>query len=375
MLNRILNNIVEKNIILDNNNMNESEQNYECLILSKIMDILYNYYTNKIMNNKQSKISEFLISDEILKKIIKINLSDYLPDNKDIYSRNNEGNKMTKKIAFIIEFLFKYFDLCLILLLRNKENKFYKYFSNEENPLFKYYIFYKILTTDKNLDNKNNKEIFALIYQILIKNPIVELMTEHINKYKLKGDENFDLTIEKVDNQKYLYNYNKIAIYCLDNENKKYYYQDIIDLNKFPINNNSYKIRVNNDIYLIPIKNIDTYLYSIENKTKENYLENNEKNNKIYKFQEIPKYSWNIGYDGNLLLLLSEKDNQIYNFFEPIDNDELSEKDYYLDKNIESINNKNNEIIGFINGTSNYSSFVFNKNGDIFNIDVNRFYY
>ena len=40
MLNRILNNIVEKNIIL-NNNRNESELNYECLILSKIMQCGY----------------------------------------------------------------------------------------------------------------------------------------------------------------------------------------------------------------------------------------------------------------------------------------------------------------------------------------------
>ena len=350
------------------------------------MDILYNYFTNKIMNNKQNKMPEFLISDEILKMLNKINVTDYLPDNVGIYSGNNARNKLNKQIAFIIEFLFKYFELCLILLFRNKENKFYKYLSIEENPLFKYFIFYKILTTDKNLDNKNNKEILALIYyQILInskiitnnsiinKNQIVELTTEHINKYKLKGDENFDLSIKQFDNQINLYNYNKIVIYCLDDENKKYYYQDIIDLNRLSINDNSYKIRVNNDIYLIPLQNIETYLYSIENGTKEYYLENNNNENKvIYKFKEIPKYSWDIGYNGNLLLLLSEKDNQIYNFFEPTNNDKLPEEKYYLDKNIEPINNKNNEIIGFINGTKNYSSFALNKEGDVFNIDTNK---
>ena len=81
----------------------------------------------------------------------------------------------------------------------------------------------------------------------------------------------------------------------------------IMDIQSSLIMDNKYKLRVNNNIYLVPLKNINTSLYSFEN--------SNHK--KITKYENIPKYSWNIGYDGNKILLLSEENNEVYDFEDP----------------------------------------------------------
>ena len=178
----------------------------------------------------------------------------------------------------------------------------------------------------------------------------------------------YDVTFENFKNT--IYNYNKIVICSFDENSKKYYYQDILDLNDLKYY--KYHLRVNNNIYLIPQKNINTYLYSFDNTSKQSNLKYDDSNMNIMKYENIPKYSWNIGYDGNKYLLLSEEDNQVYNIIEQNNLSDSIKQKYNINKKIQAINQKDNKIINFINGTGNNSSFVFNEKGDLFIVDEKR---
>ena len=371
IINKLLNNSLNKIERINYIHYNSAE-NYEFLILSKLINILCNYYINKI-NYKESSINikELIIPnniEETMKKLIKINLDEYFPNNnykrEDLLIRDNSRKKMSNQTASLIYFIFKYFDLYLLLFYRENFIQFYNIMINKENLLFKYYRDYKILSMQKNKEKNNCKETIAFNYYIIekmsnpdliVNNNTFEINANHINEYKLSNKNDiFDLTLKNIENA----NYNKIIIYCKDDETNKYYYQDIIDLNKIFLSDNNYKFRVNKDIYLIPQKNIDTFLYSIENE-------------KFIKYEEIHKFIWNIGFDGNnYLLVLSEEDNLVYNF--------LEHENYYefmINNKFEDNNIIKNKLIKFNEGENNNSSFIYGENGDIFLIDENIYKY
>jgi hypothetical protein len=309
------------------------------------MNILYNYYCNKLQNKGND--SENIIIEKLdipnnfhesMKKLIKINLNkffyNYYNIKEDLLNRNDSRKVIVRKTTFLVEFIFRYFDLCLLLLYKENIDYFFEYMIKPEYNSIKFYKDYKILTLDKYKENKDYEEKVAFIYYLieLASSNIVEnketkdnkvnseIYINNINEYKFKQKSDlYDVTFEKGENENNeINNYNKIIILSFDDKTKKYYYQDIIDFNTNLIYDNKYKLRVNKNIHLVPLKNIDTYLYSIEN---EPILLNEAKNsndnipNKITKYENIPKYSWNFGYDGNKYLLLSEEDNQVYSFY------------------------------------------------------------
>ena len=396
IINSTLNNIIyEKKIF--SYDQNYSGNNNEYLILSKIINILYGYFCNKLANDdsgNENKISENsnipIMIDETMNKLMKINLDEYFTKNNNVtegfINEYNGKNKMTKQKAFLIEFIFKYLDLCLILLYKENQYNFFEYMANPDNILFKYYYEYKILTLEKNIKNKDYKENIAFIYYILgiiyynnckindLQNnsKILELSAKHMNEYKFKYKSDFyDITIKKSEDMS---NYNKIAIFCFKDNSKRYYFQDILDFNSHLIYDNTYNISVNKDIYLFPFKNIDTYLYSIENTTQSSNIENNDNSNKLIKYEEIPKYSWNIAYDGSKYLLLSEEEDQVYYFTEQKNYSESIKLDFNIDKKIKNISgkNKNNKIIDFIDYGEKCSSFAYTESGQIYLLDGNR---
>jgi hypothetical protein len=146
---------------------------------------------------------------------------------------------------------------------------------NKKNSLFKHYCHYKILTTqNKNIKNDYKEEI-SFIYYIkdiissnnkeITKNfdSNFRMNVNHINEFKINNKpELYDIILKNEKND--FYDYNKLVICCLDDKTKKYYFQDIIDLNELSFHNNSYNLRLNNNIYLTPLKNVKTYLYSFE---------------------------------------------------------------------------------------------------------------
>ena len=131
IINLILHNFSTQINILNNYGGNSGE-NLESLLLSKAINILHSYYINKITNNQNSNeivenknrdINILNNIDEGLKKLISMNLDDYFPSNiseGDYYynNRNNSKKIMTKQTESIIEFIYKYFDICLILLYK-----------------------------------------------------------------------------------------------------------------------------------------------------------------------------------------------------------------------------------------------------------------
>ena len=389
-------NILLSDIILKlNNYQNESEGNYDYLMLLKIITIIYNHYLNKNNNAKMMQKSLIPINiEENVKKIMYINLDDYFPNQKvtweDLFVTNKKRKTMTKQTAFIIEFLFKYFDLCLILFSKENQNLFFNYMISLENHLFKYYRNYKILTMKKSNENNDYKITAAFIYYIIeimsskylkinqnkINNKaIFEMTVDLMNEYKFNNKSEFhDILFSKIEDYKYdIFVYNKIIIYSLDKDNKKYYLQDIIDLKDIDIYNNTYKLRVkNNKMYLSVLDSINTYLYSIENTTEESNLKIINQTNSLNKYTEIPKYSWNIGDDGNNYLLLSEEDYNVYNFFEDDNNKNSINGKFNLNKKIEVFNTNGNKILGFLHENKNRPFLVYTEKGDIYIFDENK---
>ena len=391
IINLVLHNITNSinninNITIRNYSREEfKEESLESLLLLKTINILYDYYSYKISNNQnENEIIENInipeSIDEKVKKLISINLDDYLQNNnssrQDFYAlRNNLKKPMTRQIASIIEFIYKYFDILLILLYKQNQTKFFDYMTNKENLLFKHYYNYKILTMKNKNNMKDYKETSSFIYYITDKispsdketknnynyNSKIEMMVNNINECKIKEKAKINnITLKNIKED--IYDYNKLVILCKDNKTKKYYFQDIIDLNNLSIYDNKYKLRINDDIYLIPLKKINSCIYYLDNATKG--LEKIQ----FTKIENIPKYSWNIGFDGNNYLLLSEEDNQIYNIIEQknININKSIKFDYNINKKIQALNINDKKIIGFINGTGNSSSFAHNDKGDIF---------
>ena len=393
IINMILHNITN-NMQIKNNSREEPNENLENLLLSKTINILYNYYIYKIISDKNGNeiIENINIDipesiDEEVKKLISINLDDYLESNNSVRNdfypiRNNLKKLMTKQKASIIEFIYKYFDILLILLYRQDQTKFFDYMTNEKNLLFKHYCNYKILTMKNKNNIKDYKEIASFIYYIIDKislsdneiiknyNTGIETLVNHINEYKIKDKSKINNITLKNKKDK-IYDYNKLVVFCKDDKTKKYYFQDIIDLNDLSIYDNKYKLRVNSDIYIIPLKKLNSCLYSSENSNP--FLEPiDEENEEFTKLENIPKYSWNIGFNGNNYLLLSEEDNQIYNIIEQEDTNKSIKFEYNINKKMQTINQNDKKLIGFINSTESCSSFAYNDKGDIFLLEEQR---
>ena len=357
------------------NYYNNNKENYESLFLSKIVNIIYEHFLNK--NDYSNTISNNIIIEE-----------SFIPKNVEETMKTLMNNTDIKAL-YLFHYIIKYLDLCLILFLRENKNKYLEYLINSKNRLFNIYCDYKILTLEKYYKEKDYKEMAAFILYLVdssqrynkeinkIKNKDAHFKMKIIkfNEYKFNVESPFyDVTIKNIGtNQNDIYNYNKLAIFCLDEKNKKYNFQDIIDFNSLRMNDNRYNLRIKNNMHLVPLKNISTCLYSFENKSNSlnsGFNNINSNFNSDYKnlssYEEIPKYSWNIGYDGNKYLLLSKEDNQIYSFNEEEKYSQKIKADFNVDMNLKNINKENNKIIDFIGEISNGPSLLYAENNNIF---------
>ena len=376
VITKITNNI-EKIIEKFDDDNYDSEENLELLLLSNVMDIVYNYYCDFIINkNKKSDIFKAFNIDIAIRYLLEIDLEPYFQK----YRREEDfifEKIIRKETALLIEFLFKYLDFCFVLFLKEDKIDFINYMQSKDTDIFKYYYIYKLLSLEKNENKIDYKEIAALIYHIITSfnkgknsDQIIIMNANKFNEYEFENKSEFyDLKFIKVDEAS---SFNKIVIFCFDKKIKKYYYQDIIDLNHISIYDDIYKIRVFDDLYLVPLQNIETNLFSFDNSKTLLSEEDNIKYN-LTKYEDFPKYSWNIGYNGKNYLIISEEDNQIYSFNEPKKNNEdLVKGGFTLDKKLETINYKDNKIIGFIEPTETGSSYAYRENYDLLIIDDNK---
>ena len=125
-----------------------------------------------------------------------------------------------------------------------------------------------------------------------------DLLLMEINKFNeyIINDKKYisTLTLEKInENEKDNKDYNKLAIFFLEN-NKNYSLLDIIDINYLKRYENKYELKTAQDLFFVPLKNIDTIIYSF------NYSDNDRiiypriynYSNPI-KHENLPIYSWN----------------------------------------------------------------------------------
>ena len=171
IISSVLNNIVNK---IENikKSQNDTQESSGCLILSMVINIIYNHYYKILSNNESDKKKFEKVNipnniDEAIQKLYKLNLDEYFSKNNNNNIRDNYRKKMTKQMAFLIEFIFKYFDLYLLLLYKDNQIKFFDYMVNVDNLLFARYKSYKILTLEESNTNEDYKESFALIYYIM----------------------------------------------------------------------------------------------------------------------------------------------------------------------------------------------------------------
>jgi hypothetical protein len=234
----------------------------------------------------------------------------------------------------------------ILFFINNKKRDIYDIFSywiKSKNEIFKLYCDYKILSLDKFYKKNDYKETVTLFLYLIglmsilneenknkiniIDNDLFKMKINKFNEYRLNDKAYINnLIFENInENEKDNKDYNKIAIFSLDN-NKNYFLQDIIDINDFKRFNKKYEFKTNKDLFFVPLKNINTYLYSFDftsyNNNKENIYYNYYEQKKaieydnLKKYENLPKYSWNFGYGNKNYLLLSEENNQIYTFNE-----------------------------------------------------------
>ena len=369
------------------NNNDDSEDYFEYLFLSKIIDILYENYIK--LNSEERFSDKYFISNNYNQNMINliekcINLDDVFSENNNLTLRE-DFNQNNKNIYLLIQYIYKYFDFCLLLFLRENVKDIFNYWINTNNKIFKYYKDYKILSFETNYKGKDSKEIISLIFYLVNENKNIEMNQNKIiklntfkmnffNKVEISNkSELYNLELNNLKIIKNNNNYNKIALFCIENEiTKKYIFQDIIDLDMIEFYNYKYSLKVNKDIYFVPLNNsIDTNLYSF---THKNYSINEEsiEYNNLIKYESAPKYSWNIGFNGINYLLLSKEDNKIYNFSD--EKETKFEPNNYIN-NWNSNLNYNNQIRDFIQNSYNEPSYLYMDNRQVFCINNNNYRY
>ena len=374
-------------------------ENFEELFVYNSMYILYDYLINNYNEeNVQLFIKCFIEKniDSTMKKLIEeyININEYFDE--------KEKSKISKKDTLLIEISFKYLDFCLILFFRENKSEFFEYWMKNRNKLYIFYCNYKLLSTEKYYEKNDFKEIFSLIAYIsdsincfdkkenknLEDNKIFEIKFNEFNKYTSNIKEKdfittFDIEgLYKTVGNDLKLNYNKLAIFCLDKNNnkeeEKYILQDIIDINELKRKKIPYNLKLSEEIYLVPINSVPTYLYAFGY----NYNHSLGVDGNLSKFYDTPtkcsglsKYSWNISYGQNYCLSLDEESNKIYacGCGKGAGFNSLPRKEFTTEN--ARINNgdydKEDKIIDFATGNCN-TSVILSQKGEIFAIGENE---
>ena len=367
--------------------------NFPEIFLFETFKSLYKY----IINNGNDKLKIFKKCfeesniDNTIKKYIeqKIDLDDYFDERMK--------KKIKKKEILIFQMIFIYFDFCLILFFRENEDKYLKSWIKGRNRLFIFYCDYKLLSIEKYYNENDFREIFSLIAQTSdsidcfnnrnISNKssdkdIFEMNFKESNNgfYKYIKDINGEETITSFSVDKTLKTeYNKVIIFIKDcSDEEKYILQEIIDINELKRKNIDFKIKLmNNEIYLVPINNIKTYLYAFGN----NYNNSLGISGNLSTFYDEPKkcnglskYSWNIAYGQNYCLVLDELDNKIYSCGQGkwVGLSSISKKNFIEveGKNINAENFEKEKIIELSSGNCT-TSMILTQSGNIYAIGNN----
>ena len=310
--------------------------------LFESLDSMYNIIINKKQNSKQlidcfinnNKFHDLML--KFIDEVIEIN-------NYFIKEGRNKNQNISKNKTLLVQFGFKYLDLCFYIFFKEKQYSLIKYWLNSNNNFFYFYSSYKMLSTDKHYEEIDYKEMLSIIAYISdaitcfkrekieknkknSENKTIHLKENEFNKTELhfKNDYNLNINLTSFsfeglkDSKDKNIKFDKLAIFAFNRKNCTYNLQDIIDTSDNSLIKNSFNyLQMFNleDIYLVPLEKISTSLYAFGS----NFNHSLGINGKLAKFYDkpnkcvgLPNNVWNIGYGNNYCLALCEDNKKIY---------------------------------------------------------------
>ena len=393
--------IIMKDMILENKKIRNKmiEQDFITYFLNELMDSIYDIITNNKPNSKLF-IRNFINNENFINTMI--TFINEIIDIKKYF--NKDSHTIPKSKTLLVQFGFKYLDICFYIFFKEKQYDLIKYWLKSNNDFFYFFSSYKILATEKHYEEIDYKELLSVIAyisdsiscfnkneenKINSQKKVVQMKNNEFNKVELnfKNDSKkyINLTSFSLDNKEQEKGNNnkfsKLAIFTYNKKLDKYNLQDIIDTSNYNSTNLliEYKQLFNTDnIYLVPLNELSTSLYAFGS----NFNHSLGINGKLAKFYDIPTKCqglpndvWNIGYGNNYCLALSEKNNKIYacgcnkgGGFNSTPRASFNDETR-INKNKDS--DITNKYIGFATGNCD-STLLMNEKGELYGIGNNE---
>ena len=375
--------------------------------LFEMMDSIYKIIINNKENSKffidflikNRKIHDLMV--KFIDKVIEIK-NYFITDDK----KNKDKDTIPKSKTILVQFGFKYLDICIYIFLKEKQYNIFKYWIQSKNEFFKFYSSYKMLATDLHYEGIDYKELLSLIAyisdsissfnkgsieenKINLNKKIIQMKSNEFNKVKLDFKKDFKTNINMTsfsfddlknskDNN---INFSKLAIFTYNKKEDKYNLIDIIDCSEYS-SIKSLKNYINifntNEIYLAPLENLSTSLYAFGS----NFNHSLGIGGKLAKFydkptkcQGLPNNIWNIGYGNNYYLALNKKNKKVFSCgcnkgggFNSTPRASFTD-DTKINKNKNS--DEVNQFVNFATGNCD-STLLINEKGELFGIGNNE---
>ena len=411
IINNILDNsIAEKKPSLNKNKIKTTkiiDQEFIAFFLYEWMNEIYNIIINNKPNSKQLVIDYFINNDKFHNLMLKF--IDEVIEIKNYFVKEGKNKNQTipKSKTLLIQFGFKYLDICFYIFFKEKQYSLIKYWFKSNNDFFYFYSSYKMLATDKHYEEVDYKELLSIIAYIsdsiscfkggnkdknnkyLLGNETIQIKANEFNKVKLnfKNDYKTSINITSfsfngLDNSKEMnIKYNKLAIFSYNRNEDTYNLLDIIDTSdhsSIKLSQHYLQTFNSEDIYLVPLENLSTSLYAFGS----NFNHSLGINGKLAKYYDkpskcigLPDNIWNIGYGNNYCLALCDDNKMIYacgcnkgGGFNSTPRATFTD-DTKINKNKDSDNT--NKFINFATGNCD-STLLLNENGELFGIGNNE---
>ena len=408
----IINYILQDSNREDRNNNQDSKnktkmisKEFITLFLYEFMDSIYNIIRNNKTNSRLLKEC-FINNNKFHELMLKFINEEIDIENYFIKEGKINGPNIPKSKTLLVQFGFKYLDICLYIFLKEKQYNIINYWRKSKNNFFYFYSSYKMLATDLHYEENDYKELLSII--AYISNSIscfkkgnsdknkciadknnVQMKLNELNKVKLNYKNDFKsyinlttFSFDDIENSEdNNIKFNKLAIFTYNKSEDKYNLIDVIDTSDF----SSIKTYRNylqtfniEEIYLVPLEKLSTSLYAFGSNFNHS-LGINGKLAKYYdkptKCEGLPNNIWNIGYGNNYCLALCEEEKKIYacgcnrgGGFNSTPR-ALFTDDTKINKNKDS--DEINKFINFATGNCD-STLLLNEKGELFGIGNNE---
>jgi hypothetical protein len=175
----IINNYIYK---FNNNKLFKNE--FIPYFLYEISNGIYDAITNNKLNSKL--LTKCFFNNNFHISIIKfidhvIEIRNYLQNENN--NNNSKNNTIPKGKTLLVQFGFKYLDICFYIFFKEKKYALIDYWIKSNNDLFLFYSSYKLLSTQKHYEEIDYRELLSVIAYI---SNAIECFYESQNKKEKK---------------------------------------------------------------------------------------------------------------------------------------------------------------------------------------------